>query len=112
MLTQEEVRTLSRANRDAGFIEIPATCPAHLVDRICQYRKAVLSGKRNTAERYSETQGTCCEDANYWQTKPRTWQSRLVCLLVQSNAHRILTQLSASTCALVMRQNCAPMPRP
>ena len=52
MLTQEEVRTLSGANRDAGWLEIPPSCPANFVDKICQYRKAVLSGKltRNTAK--------------------------------------------------------------
>jgi hypothetical protein len=52
LLTQEEVRTLSRANREAGWLEIPPSCPANFVDKICQYRKAVLSEKltRNTAK--------------------------------------------------------------
>jgi len=44
MLTQEEIRSLSGANRDEGWKQIPTSCPERFRLQICEYRKGVLNG--------------------------------------------------------------------
>jgi hypothetical protein len=44
VLTQEQIRSLSAANREEGWSAIPASCPDGVRSKICEYRKGVLNG--------------------------------------------------------------------
>jgi len=44
MLTTEEIRGLSAANREKRWSAIPPTCPEKFLVRICEFRKGVLNG--------------------------------------------------------------------
>lgn len=45
-LTQEEIRTLSQACGEYGWLEIPSSCPEAFRVAICEKRVALLAGKQ------------------------------------------------------------------